>query len=612
MLMELLLLKDLFARPEVPLNREKWSGSTSSGIAFSSEPQRGCHTWTKRGEWIPGSLSEKTRLIFAGYPQGFIAMQDSEPRSLFQRIRDHFTHIKVYTLGKNGKKETLSLHLWSLSKRTQLTVATLLFLRFTGKLTLDYVEKSVRKVQERNEIYDRIIASSRARALDKGKSPDQTAQNVKRFLSSIAKSQLVFKGMFAMIEGDRFVAHRDRQFRLTLGEQGKLIGHGSWGNVYEFLNYSTGETDALKIAAEPKQKFNFSISNEYKVLTRIHKNGPIDGIQQPPYFLVHYRGIGKTIAYVTKKFPHSLSNLCDPLYLKEIKRTLELTLKEKVVEARTLFEALRYQHEEDKSVHGDIKPGNCHWDDHVMKFNDYGDCRKKEEVTLDYPLGIWTPLFTSLTDQLENERLTYLWHLHRWALGEITGSFEQASILKKALRHPTIKLNKAAARFSLAEILGKLKVQELKELGLDVKDYKDELDLLRTNPKEFSRRKLKISQCRLTSEQLAEMKEKSILLCSAHDVYGLAMTLLCYFTKRQGPVLLKKEVEKKSSKEIEKAIRTNIDGCLMSLADMLREDPACNSCAAALPNLLRDMLLEETSQRPTAAQARDRYLALLP
>ena len=120
--------------------------------------------------------------------------------------------------------------------------------------------------------------------------------------------------------------------------------------------------------------------------------------------------------------------------------------------------------------------------------------------------------------------------------------------------------------------------------------------------------KLDIQTCLLSATQLEKLRKEAKHLCKAHDVYGAGLTQLCNFTKKKG--LFTHEI-KAPRREIEQVIRAEIDKSLNELEDNLTSDPDCQKLIPGLPNLLREMLAEESAKRPTRTEAYQRYRDLL-
>lgn len=562
-------------------------------------------TWNKKGEWIPESSSAKIRLILSD-SKASIAVQDFENRSFFDRIRDHFTHISVYSKNENGKKEILSLNLRSLCKRTQLSVATIFLLRLIGRLSLAYIEECAKKVTERKQVFDRIIENGRAKAVKRGENPNDTEASLKNLIRTSLKSSKIATGIFAEIGKSEYIVHQDPQTRrFTLGEIGAEIGKGAYGFVYDFDNLGQGKTEAVKFAIRNHKnpRINIAakegIANEAELLTEIHEKGRVKAIQTAPDILLDLQSQKYGIGYIIKKYDFNLGNL---------NQTQQSSLWEKIKKSIPLVKALSWLHR-NNIFHSDLKPANCCEDEKKLQIADFGGARRSKHISPALPLSVFTPFFSCKKDLQESKRIKLTYNLHQLANGEIKDLIEQALILKKALLHPSLVIDQTAARISLVLILMKLEKEELKcleslgkkelkRLELSPEGFQAEIEMIKANAKHFAQSRLDLSQFLLNPEQIRQLSEESEILCARHDVYGLGLTLLCYYTE--------KEYIEPEDKEIGITPK-DIETALSELTSKLANEP----CRPGLDDIIRDMLNEDSCRRPTGLEAMNRFFGVV-
>ena len=578
MLMEAILIKSLFTKPQAsPITGEK-ACTTTAHLSLTSNLKKGAATWTREGEWIKGSSSQKIRLMLADNPQTYVAVQDNGPnKGFYQRIRDHFTHVSVATTREDGTKDFISLNIGSLGKRVQLSVATILLMWITGRLTFEYIDQCARKAHESNQLFDRIIENGRARALEVGQNPDDKASELKDVLRTVFKSRRLSKGILAQKGETTYIAHKDEKNRFTLEEKKALLGEGSYGIVYEVLNLGTGEAQAVKFAKKADKKSG--IKNENAILSRVHKNGHVNGIQDAPDFVIDLLQPELGVGYVTTKYDHTLNDL----------DFLKLTpMAEKLIRAKDLFHGLYWLHKEN-IVHCDIKPANCCSADGELQIADFGHARLRENVTPEQVLGVCTPYFTSESDQRENKRITLAYCMHQIAIGKVKNPIATAWILQSAVEHPTFNIDRPAAKFTIASLLMKFTKEKLTAMGIATDLYKTEMETLRKHPETGKSRGLKLEKFKLTAPQMDQLKNESFALCKRHDVYGLAVTLVCIYLGH----------------------RYITPRALASAIAKLTKDPELNGVNPGLPKLLKEMMNKDAAKRPSIKEAMDRYNDLL-
>lgn len=588
------------ANPSLPTN-----GVQKPIFSKSIQPLVGAATWTERGEWI-NTTSKKIRLMVGNNPQSFIALEENGNKGFYQRIRDFFTHVSIF---QNG--QIFSLNIGSLCKRTQLSVAMILLLKLRGKLNLDYIEKSLTKAEEKNRKFEHIIETGRKEAIARKENPDAKAEELKEVVQTVLKSRRLAKGVMAQ-RGERlYIGHQDDKERFSLFEfsptlKRDFLGKGTYGLVFRVHNLVTGALLAFKVAKE--QEFKESIVNEYEILNRVHKNGPITGIQETPHFIldllqpIEYQLDGKVHklqnceGYIATIYDH---NLFDLNYLKNT------PLKDKILDSSTLFEGLNWLHK-NEIIHCDIKPANC-CSQNGLRIADFGHVRESNKITPDQPLGVCTAYFTCDTDLEENRRIIRLYFLNELAMGRIKTPAAKFRILHSAINQPILKGDIQAAKYSIAHLLLKFsdkKLMELKSkiaqadankaalLKKELEDftkklalYKTEMDELKKNPDLIWSKQLNLAKFKLTENQVTQLQKESVALCKRHDVYGLAISLLCIYLGVQCiqphsiPAALKK----------------------------FSNDPDLALVKPELTNLLERMLDKKGANRPSIQEASDLF-----
>lgn len=578
MLMEAMLIKSLFSKPEHPFSIGEYKCPEPAPCSTASAYQIGAATWSRQGEWIEEGTSKKLRLILTEDPQAFIAMRDdSTHKGWYESIRDQLTHISVQGQTADGSADSVSLNIGSLSKRTQLSVAMIFLIWITGRLTLDYVEQSVRKAQQNNRIFDQIILNGRARAVELGQDPDEKTTELREVMHTVLKSRRLAKGVLAQRGETTYIAHRDAHNSFTLEEKKDLLGKGAHGFVFEVLNLATGETEALKIAKQAEKKTG--IKNENAILSFFHRNGHVEGIQDAPYFVIDLLNPELGLGYVTRKFDFSLNDL----------DFLKLTpAMEKLHASKSLFNGLCYIHA-NNYVHCDIKPANCCSNDGELQLADFGHARSFEEVTPEQPLGVCTKFFTSSSDQRKSKKITLAYCMHQIASGNVKNAIAKAWIIQTAIEHPSFDIDRTAAKFTIASLLLKISDEKLAALDIATDLYKTEMDILRNNPAEIKTRQLDIASFKLSKTEMEQLKQASFALCQGHDVYGLGVTLVCILTGNPS------------------IAPSSLAAALANLS----KNPEFAAVNPDLTKLLRQMLNKDCSKRPTAKEAMDSFNALL-
>jgi serine/threonine protein kinase len=534
-------------------------------------PMRGAATWSKEGEWLPESESNRFRLILGKNPQTYIAIQASH-----KSFKDQLTHLNIKVAKKDGVAENVSVNIGSLSKRAQLSIATILFKKITGQLTLDYLEEKVRKAQDNIEVYNKIIENGRARAIESGQDPVVKTQELRKLIRMSLKSRRISKGIFHEIGQSGYIAQKDPKYHLRLMEMKEILGKGTYGTVYEAYDLASGRLEAVKIANQ--ERGEDEIRNEYNILTEVHKHGHIKGIQDPPYCVLDLQHPDAKVGYIIAKYDFSLD------HDKFLKKTPTL---ERLRDGLSLFQGLDALHERN-IVHGDIKSANTSAKNGELHLADFGSAKKTNQVTLNYPLSAFTASFTSEADQKENAHLTLTDGLHRIASGK-TFDLEKARILIFGLEQDDYMLNREATRLTIASILMKYKEEDLKTIGMSQAQFTHEIEQLKQNRKLLKDKKLDFSPFKLNKAQLDQLQKEAITLAKSHDVYGLGKTMLCILT---GKSTISHETE---GAELLK----------------LSHDPTFVDVNPKLYRLLGDMLNPDRKKRPTIHEAMIQYNQLI-
>ena len=285
------------------------------------------------------------------------------------------------------------------------------------------------------------------------------------------------------------------------------------------------------------------------------------------------------LGYVTRKFDFSLNAL----------DFLKLTpAMEKLHSTKSLFNGLCYLHA-NKYVHSDIKPANCCSNNGELQLADFGHARSFAEVTAEQPLGVCTKFFTSSSDQRKSKKITLAYCMHQIACGNVKNAIAKAWIIQTAIEHPSFDIDRTAAKFTIASLLMKVSDEKLAALDIATDLYKTEMEILRNNPAEIKTRQLDIGSFKLSKAEMEALIQESLALCQGHDVFGLAVTLLCIYTGN--PSIAPSSLA---------AALTN-----------LSKDPDFAAVNPDLTKLLRQMLNKDASKRPTSQDAKDSFSALL-
>ena len=304
----------------------------------------------------------------------------------------------------------------------------------------------------------------------------------------------------------------------------------------------------------------------------------MEGIQDAPHIVVDLLFPEYGEGYIVTKYDF---NLNDIPFLKTT------SMKDKLLRTKSLFHGLDWLHAH-HIIHCDIKPANCCSHKGELQIADFGHVRLCDDISPELPLGVCTPYFTSMTDQIENQRINLAYSMHQIANGQVKSHIAKIKILQSAIKHPNFQIDHDAAKYTIASLLMKLSQKKLNELKIPPDFCKEEMEMLRKNPYDRWKRQLNMEKFKLTNEQLAKLKEESISLCKRHDVYGLAVSLLCIYLG----------VRFISPKNLDAAIKK-----LSNLPELALINPD-------LTNLLVQMMDKDGSKRPSIKAGYETYKAL--
>lgn len=566
MLIEAKLINSIFEKRQT---RQEGSSTLCSRPTQTRKRTIGASLWTSEGTLLKESASQKIRFKLTESSISHVALQDHRrPSPWYQKIRDYFAHVTIRTDGK-----AVSLNIGSLCKRTQLSVASIFLKKFTGKLTLDFLEQNARKALQTHQQFEQIIQNARHRAQELGKDPEEKVLEIRQVLQSALKSRRLSKGVLSQKGETTYIVHRDKERNFTLIEKRELLGEGTYGVVYEAFNLATQETHAVKFAKNGDAKA--SIKNEYELLKTVHSQGHIRGVQKAPRFVIDLLCPDNRLGYVATKYDYNFNDM----------KFLNLTpMQVKLSRLRDLFNGLSWLHKIN-IVHCDIKPANCCSEGGEFQLADFGHARRSDKISPEQPLGVFTPFFTSESDQLENKRIMLLYCLHQIAIGKVKNPIGIAGILQSAIKHASFNIDRKAAKFTIASLLMKFSDAKLKALGISTELYRAEKEILKKSPGKLKTSALDLSQFKLAQSQMEDLIKKSIALCKRHDVYSLAVTTIC--------ILLGVEYVKPVH--------------LATALAMLSRLPELAGLNPDLNRLLKEMLRKDGEKRPTIESAMEKF-----
>jgi len=152
--------------------------------------------------------------------------------------------------------------------------------------------------------------------------------------------------------GVRFIAKLEHTGNLELIQIGKRLGQGGFSTAFESLDLKTGAEEVYKHARADLGNRNSlaveGISNEVNILSEIHADGPVYGIQAQPSRVVVLTKMGgeEEVGYLGKKY--------DGDYLGKSFEDEKMAYRA----FHQILSGLKFLHCEKNIVHGDIKPEN--------------------------------------------------------------------------------------------------------------------------------------------------------------------------------------------------------------------------------------------------------------
>ncbi|EEB09563.2 STE/STE11 protein kinase [Schizosaccharomyces japonicus yFS275] len=175
-------------------------------------------------------------------------------------------------------------------------------------------------------------------------------------------------------------------------QQGRIIGSGTFGTVYQGVNLDTGDLMAVKVISL------YDLQSSPSVVSRIKDEAMVLGMLDHPN-IVSFYGIE-----VHRDKVNIFMELCQGSSLAELLRygriQDEVVIQVYIIQ---LLEALTYMHARGV-VHGDIKPENILFDGNgLIKFSDFGS--STITVPGDAPPSVKTNLARCLAETSANSRL---------------------------------------------------------------------------------------------------------------------------------------------------------------------------------------------------------------
>jgi serine/threonine protein kinase len=311
----------------------------------------------------------------------------------------------------------------------------------------------------------------------------------------------------------------------------KPIGEGSFGKAFAATLVSQNNANiVIKLAkVEAGAMAERDVKHEYYTLTEIHADGHVRGIQSPPHLFVDLRTQGIGIGHVTSTYDFSLQEVVD--------KKQNLSEEQGLQCCEDLVSGLAYLHSHQR-VHGDIKPSNTCLENEEFALADFGGARTNDGIDLNHPLGVITDEFTAREDIDQARDISRQYQLHLIASGQVTDPIQVISILGDVYRDGNTPQD---LKEEIKPLLQYLFSQQMDNADYEfwLKDGKDQsadekilsslvypLGFDQPQEKILDRPHVDLSAHVLLEQDIAKLKESSVLLNQQHDVYSLGLTLL--------------------------------------------------------------------------------------
>jgi serine/threonine protein kinase len=246
----------------------------------------------------------------------------------------------------------------------------------------------------------------------------------------------------------QFIAKLESNNTLQLSYIQKVLGKGGFGIVSQVASLHDAQTLVLKEARLDSKdggvEAKLDVEHEREILTDIHQNGLVWGIQKPPHQFIEITNDQAPIyGFLGPKY--------DSDYMKTIDSELNITeefiyhpvsIEDKLIGIHQLLSALKHL-EGENILHGDIKPENVLYklDNNkrpLVHLADFGGSRRanKGEPII---LGTYTRAYLAPADKDQIERLK----------GKLTEKKIEEPIDNEKLRKDLISIRKQADVFAM-------------------------------------------------------------------------------------------------------------------------------------------------------------------
>lgn len=537
----------------------------------------------------------------------------------------NFGNVKDNVNSNNSNKVDLK----TLSNLTGKGVASLWVKDKRGKLTQDYINKRIKKEQQKTakKVGKDLSKIRYPKAPYLGWSERRDLQKTyaewmkhavhkiqEDIVDDSKKTSVVPLHKYSFIGPEDFCIGYQANQQLYIHNLPKKLGGGGEGDVYQALNViNPNEKMACKISSS-----HHVIDNEYNILNYLQgeNNGkPVTGIQFAPIHTFEF--INKKHGYFAPLYNTSLDNI-------SFYENHNLSTEQRIKEIYSLFYGLKFMHEHGV-VHSDIKPSNCcsqtkEKEDikniSEFKLADFGGARKIQDISLKYPLSSHTPKFSSIIDLREHKHIALTYKLNQLMLNQPSLLPDKViSILIECLNsgkfnfmegdNNAIKLQIANVVIKSALNNNKINYEKaFKSYNLDVKQFENEIKILKKNKigtlseeirKQEKEIPLSLSNYPLNDFAQLKLQKRAADLCKRHDVYGLGLTVLQIIDLD----FMKECNDQKPLPDVQKAL------------DSLSNKPELQKFNPKLINLLKRMLSEKPGDRPTIEEAYQIFTELL-